>query len=831
MRRRSTGLLVVSSLALALLSTLPAPPAQATPQNPRKGWGDHGLESAKGKHLAHCPDHMKVATASGICTHGADEARAGVDVTQPRSVQELRNAAYDGNPPATTPATVPGVGVPSTDGSGVFVCEGNGTSGKRVQVLYVRTADVTSRFAALRDTLEQDALYADWQYNASAAQTGGARHLRFVTDSAGNGGCTLDIKEVVLPTPPNGTAFDFGYSTSKLSAAGYNSSSRKYLMFTDATYLCGVGSMWGDDRAGSVNYSDYYSAEYARVDSGCWHYAEGHELMHNLGGVQDSAPHSSLGGHCYDEYDDMCYSDGGSYFTSGGAMQYPCAGSQADYMDCNKDDYFNTAPVAGSYLATKWNTATSSYLIKPAVAASNTVQVATPSNQSGTFGTASTPVQVTATDATPGQVLSYAAAGLPTGLTINSGTGLITGTPMKAGTATVVVTAADGANAAGMATFTWAVAPVAPYAPTSVTVTPGRKQLGVSWTAPIDGGSPLSSYDVTVTPQGGAPVTTSTGSTATSFSATGLVNGTTYDVTVAATNAIGTGAASAPVSGAPSAVVPDVPTGVTATPGDGGASIAFTAPADDGDLPITSFTATASTGEQVSGPASPLTLTGLGNDVARTFTVTATNDKGTGAASAPSAAVTYWSSTLSITRSLSTVVAGSKVVLSGTLASGPAAQRPLTLTTYASGQPVRTTALSTTSSGTWAVSMLPSYNTRYRVSYAGDATHRAATSALVLVMVKTRVAITSPANGLRTTARTLRISGRTTPNKSGVAVYLYEVRRDGSLAYLTTARVTIVGTFSLVRTFAPGWHRLVVTIGTTPTNAAGRSAPVAVDEV
>ena len=55
-----------------------------------------------------------------------------------------------------------------------------------------------------------------------------------------------------------------------------------------------------------------------------------------------------------------------------------------------------------------------------------------PGNQTGTVGTAVS-LQVHATDSASGQTLTYSAAGLPAGLSINSATGLISGTPTTAG--------------------------------------------------------------------------------------------------------------------------------------------------------------------------------------------------------------------------------------------------------------------------------------------------------------------------------------------------------------------------------------------------------------
>ena len=82
-----------------------------------------------------------------------------------------------------------------------------------------------------------------------------------------------------------------------------------------------------------------------------------HELTHNIGGVQQGAPHATVNGHCYDDNDLMCYDDG-----SGVPVLQMCGSAQEDLLDCNKDDYFNTNPAPGTFLADNWNTASSSFL-------------------------------------------------------------------------------------------------------------------------------------------------------------------------------------------------------------------------------------------------------------------------------------------------------------------------------------------------------------------------------------------------------------------------------------------------------------------------------------
>ncbi|MGY1735222.1 S8 family serine peptidase [Geodermatophilus sp. SYSU D00684] len=177
-----------------------------------------------------------------------------------------------------------------------------------------------------------------------------------------------------------------------------------------------------------------------------------------------------------------------------------------------------------------------------------------------------------------------------------------------------------------------------PGAPTGVTTRAGDGRVTVSWSPAADNGSPVTGYTVLVSP-GGATVTTTGATTAT---VTGLANGSGYAFTVTATNAVGTGPASEPAYGSPAAVtVPGAPAWVSATPGNGQASVTWAAAASGGS-PVTGYTVRASPGGATVTTAGVTTamVTGLTNGTAYTFTVTATNAAGTGPASAPSAAVT-----------------------------------------------------------------------------------------------------------------------------------------------------------------------------------------------
>jgi hypothetical protein len=117
--------------------------------------------------------------------------------------------------------------------------------------------------------------------------------------------------------------------------------------------------------------------------------------------------------------------------------------------------------------------------------------------------------------------------------------------------ATPAATAGTGARTTWlMATLVLASGPqgppTVPGAPTGVAATAGNGLASVSWTAPGDGGSPITSY--TVTPyQGGVAQTPMTvNAPATSATVSNLTNGTSYTFTVSAANAVGAGSASAP---------------------------------------------------------------------------------------------------------------------------------------------------------------------------------------------------------------------------------------------------------------------------------------------
>ena len=120
-----------------------------------------------------------------------------------------------------------------------------------------------------------------------------------------------------------------------------------------------------------------------------------------------------------------------------------------------------------------------------------------------------------------------------------------------------------------------------------------------------------------------------TGSTGTTYTVPGLVNGTTYTFTVLAINGSGPGPESAPsnpVTPAPP-TVPGAPAGVTGAARDRSVALTWTAPASDGGAAITSYRITPYIGANAQTPVNTgssstgFTVTGLTNGTAYTFTV------------------------------------------------------------------------------------------------------------------------------------------------------------------------------------------------------------------
>ena len=475
---RRTGLLVLLIVAAFSLpaasamahttrpagSATPDPGAQGLPvEDPSRGLTYEGLEPSR--EGGPCDGLFALRSDEGGlegCTHGPDPAPEGVDVRESRSIEELvDDAPAIGASGGLTPP--PGAkGVVNEPGGIAIVhddddvspgktlppprvpCieEFNGEVGKRVQAIYAYASDRPggSRYAQVEPLIQAYAAEVDQVFYESARETGGRRHVRFVTH---DDYCRVKVDAVQLsPTGDN----EFANTISELRAKGYKGANRKYLVWMDAnpsdgfTDYCGIGDLLQDERPiqnvhnGDPSIQGTPAGMFARVDPQCWGTTgpssggvspEAHELMHNLGAVQKGAPNATwapfgkyTGGHCTDEADLMCYDDDGlqdgvvnapclDCLSQGQPTTQPirqaCDATHERLFDCNHEDYYNTDPLLPwhEYLTKNWNTADSSFLDDRPADREPPVVRRLMHEFLGPLGTATLPIEVTwsATDA------------------------------------------------------------------------------------------------------------------------------------------------------------------------------------------------------------------------------------------------------------------------------------------------------------------------------------------------------------------------------------------------------------------------------------------------
>jgi uncharacterized repeat protein (TIGR01451 family) len=168
-----------------------------------------------------------------------------------------------------------------------------------------------------------------------------------------------------------------------------------------------------------------------------------------------------------------------------------------------------------------------------------------------------------------------------------------------------------------------------PGSPTITGITPGNGTLSVAFLPPEDdGGRPITNYEYSLnggqswngrSPAGaGSPLVIG-----------GLINGTTYSVTIRAVTEAGPGAASNSMEGTPGAA-PSAPTELAAIPRDGGVRVQWQPPAENNGFAITGYSVTANTGQNCSTGRGGrgCVVTGLTNGTTYTFSVVATNARG-----------------------------------------------------------------------------------------------------------------------------------------------------------------------------------------------------------
>jgi hypothetical protein len=277
----------------------------------------------------------------------------------------------------------------------------------KVHLVYAYPSDEPNRFSTYADMIQGDVgAIAD----KVAAQEGSAKSLRFDLGTNGGVGC-VDITTVALPhakayyNSPAGAAFGklradvaptFGFGAPGVDIPPHP---RNLLIYADRISPAGIGgqaSLILSDGPGGAPHAQgglmaasFYSASRWDGIPSAAQIARRqdislHEVGHNLGAVQgyqafgqDPTPHGSGEFHCYDEWDVMCYDDGGPYLDDEEPLEYNCGSFEEpvpELFDCDQDDYFRTpdppAGSDGSYLATHWNLYNSAFLcpVTPATA-------------------------------------------------------------------------------------------------------------------------------------------------------------------------------------------------------------------------------------------------------------------------------------------------------------------------------------------------------------------------------------------------------------------------------------------------------------------------------
>jgi hypothetical protein len=383
---------------------------------------------------------------------------------------------------------------------------------------------------------------------------------------------------------------------------------------------------------------------------------------------------------------------------------------------------------------------------------------------------------------------TLSAGALPAGVTVNGASGALSGTPTVPGSFSFTLTATDSTTGtAGQASQSYSLSIVSP----TLTIAPSTLPAGgigtaYSQTLSTSGGTAPYSYALSsgVLP-GGLTLT-----------AGGVLSGTPTDtgsftLTVTATDA-NNATGSVNYTLAIAAVVPDAPTIGAATAGDGAASVSFTAPSANGGAAISGYTVTASPGgATATGAASPITVTGLTNGTAYTFTVVANNSVGSSSASAASNLVTPVAAIqLPVANNVSTTVAANSSVNPITLdITGGAA----TSVAIASVPTHGATSISGTS-----ITYTPTagYSGADSFTYTASNTAGTSTAATVSITVSAPTFAFSPAAGTLTGVTVGRAYSQTVAASGGTSPYTYAVT-SGSLPAglaLNTSTGVISGT-------------------------------------
>ncbi|MDQ3259012.1 MAG: fibronectin type III domain-containing protein, partial [Acidobacteriota bacterium] len=286
----------------------------------------------------------------------------------------------------------------------------------------------------------------------------------------------------------------------------------------------------------------------------------------------------------------------------------------------------------------------------------------------------------------------------------------------------------------------------APSAPTGLTASPRNASVTLSWAASAG----ATTYNVKRSSASGGPhATIATGVTTTSYSNTGLANGTTYYYVVSAVNANGESDNSAEASATPLAP-PAAPTGLTATAGNAQVSLTWTASAGATSYNVKRATtaggpyASIVTGVTTTG----YTNTGLVNGTTYYYVVSAVNANGESANSSEASATTA----PAVPTGLTAAAGNAQVRLSWNASAGATGYKIFRATSPGSYSSPLVSSITTTSyTDSTAVNGTTYYYVVRAANAAGDSASSNEVSATPINNPPT-VSITNPANNASFTA-------------------------------------------------------------------------------
>jgi hypothetical protein len=240
------------------------------------------------------------------------------------------------------------------------VCPANNPHGNYYFVAILAWPTDVSR-TKTADSFRSDISKIDGAIYQSAVESGSTNgaDLVFACDTSGR----VRVDEVQLPTALANSTFDT--IISDLRATGrYSKTNEKYLIYFNGVIqegLLGEGQVPDEtDDTGAASNTNNTGPTYA-IAYNSSPAAMMHENGHTLGAVQQNSPFSTGQGHCWEDYDIMCYDDAYDNNVPFSGMAIDCP--SPSHYDCAHNDYFDAKVGAGQgvtttdWLASHWNIA------------------------------------------------------------------------------------------------------------------------------------------------------------------------------------------------------------------------------------------------------------------------------------------------------------------------------------------------------------------------------------------------------------------------------------------------------------------------------------------